>query len=218
MTSNDDRVYQLVLIWMHDRDTFTRFVSEVSPAAAKYEHAERLLVPEEVYGEGMQLPDLATVVYYESRKAFDDWHADPDIQALLPLRSKSIDMLSVTGTVLSGAVTETAVERRRYLVELARYGDGGEAAYRDYEKEAETVMAPYGYHVERVIRPDGDLDGLSFRPDLVKVAYFDDAEGMQRMHDDPRHDRLEGELYNAAVAESLWLIAAPITSMFGIGT
>jgi hypothetical protein len=66
----------------------------------------------------------------------------------------------------------------------------------------------------RVFRPDL-VNGLPFVPDIVKVAYLDQAEAMDRMHADPGHVRVEGELYETAVAESLWFVArarAPMPS------
>jgi hypothetical protein len=70
-------------------------------------------------------------------------------------------------------------------------------------------MAKHGYHVERVLDVRGTI-GLSFPLDLVKVAYFDRRDGLQRMELDPEHGRIEAG-YAAAVQQSLWLIggAAP---------
>jgi len=41
----------------------------------------------------------------------------------------------------------------------------------------------------------------------VKVAYFDQRDGMERMEKDPDHARIES-LYPQAVAQAVWVFAA----------
>jgi hypothetical protein len=57
-----------------------------------------------------------------------------------------------------------------------------------------------------VVRPEADVDGLAFRPDLIKVSYFDDEASMDRARAEPSHARLESKRA-AVVAESLRLVA-----------
>jgi uncharacterized protein (DUF1330 family) len=202
-----ERFYQVVLISVRDMDLFERYQTAVAPVALEYGGVERQLLPEQVYAEGVPRPDIVNIVYGRSPDSVQRLNADPRFQAVVAMRSDSIDMISITGTSDGATVSDEGLADRLYLVELARFGPGGEAAYRAYEREAEDFMAPFGYHVERVIRPDGAGDGLPFRPDLIKIAYFDDSAAMDRMHADPGHARIEGELYTAAVAESVWLVA-----------
>lgn len=51
--TEDDRFYQVVLIWVRDAETFERYGRLVAATAARYGWAERTIVPEEVYGDGV---------------------------------------------------------------------------------------------------------------------------------------------------------------------
>ena len=201
------RYYQLVLISVRDAELFARYQTAVAPIARGYGRVERQLVPERVYGEAVPLPDIVNVVYGNSEESFHALSRDRRFAEVVPMRSASIDMSSISGPAERGEVSEDGLADRLYLVELARFGADGECAYRAYEREAGAFMAPFGYHVERVIRPDGEGSGLPFRPDLVKIAYVDGAGALDRMHADPGQARIEGELYAAAVAQSVWFVA-----------
>jgi len=98
-----------------------------------------------------------------------------------------------------------SLQSRSYVVEAARFGPRGVDAYRRYEKEADALLSRYGYHVERVLEPDS-VSGFPFTPDVVKVAYFEEADGMQKAHADPAHHAIESELYPAAVQQSVWVL------------
>jgi uncharacterized protein (DUF1330 family) len=203
----DVRYFQVVLINMKDPPKFARYRELMAPIVQRYGGAlERALLPEAVYAEGVPKPDTVNVVYYDSRDAFSAFNADPAFQAIAHLRAESIRMAAVGGLVSGGAITSGDVRERLYTVELARFAASGAAGYRRYEEESDGVMRRYGYHVERVISPDS-VAGLPFTPDIVKVAYFDAHDAMDRLHRDPAHERLEKELYPAAVAESIWLVA-----------
>lgn len=206
-----DNYMQLFLIWVRDRNLFDRYQREVAAVARRYVDIERSLAPQEIYGERLSLPDIANVTIAPSKVSVDAMRADPEFQAVVGMRARSTDLVRVAGPAESGTVHAHDLEHRLYLVEIAAFGTGGEEAYRSYEREADTFMAPYSYHVERVFRPD-DADGLPFQPNLVKVAYFDDPTAMERMHEDPGHSRIEHELYGSAVAQSLWLVAKARTA------
>jgi hypothetical protein len=59
--------------------------------------------------------------------------------------------------------------------------------------------------VERRLASDS-ASGFPFQPDLVKVTYFDTLDGMERLHGDSAHQRIENELYPAAVQRSVWVV------------
>jgi hypothetical protein len=206
--SEESNYFQLFLIWLRDTPMFDRYQHDVAPVARRYGTVERSLTPTEIYAIGLRCPDIANVTVAPSRQAVLDLAADPEFQAVVGLRTDSTTLARVAGTSTFGHVTEDGLAERVYLVELARFGPAGEAGYRAYEREADAFMEPYGYRVERVLVPD-ESAGLPFKPDLVKVAYFDDPAAMGRMHEDPGHHRIEEELYGAAVAESVWLTAKP---------
>lgn len=200
-----DDYMQLFLIWVRDRDLFDRYQRKVATVARRYGDIERSLSPQEIYGDGLSLPDIANITIAPSKASLDAMHADPQFQAVVGMRTGSTDLVRVAGPARSGTVHSHNLEARLYLVEIAAFGFGGEEGYRSCERESDAFMSPYGYHVEREFGVD-EADGLPFRPDLVKVAYFDDPASMQRMHHNPDHSRIEHDLYGAAVAHSLWLV------------
>ena len=166
---------------------------------------ERRLIPDKISAEGMPKPDIVNIVFYDSRAAFAAFEKDPEFAEIVHLRSESIDMASVAGVPVSGEVTQTDVANRLYLVEVARFGPQGAKGYQEYDQQAEPVMRRYGYHVERRLTRDS-ASGFPFQPDLVKVAYFDSPDGMERFHADPAHPRIENEIYGAAVQQSIWVV------------
>ena len=207
------RYYQVVFIWMKDPVTFSRYAALVEPVVRPYGGGlERRLIPDAIYAEGMPKPDIVNIVFCDSRAAFAAFQQDSEFAKIVHLRSESIDMASVAGVPVAGEITQTDVADRLYLVEVARFGPRGAQGYQDYEQQAEPLMRRYGYHVERRLTPDS-ASGFPFQPDLVKVAYFDSPEGMERFHEDPAHPRIENELYGAAVQQSIWVVgrAHPVT-------
>jgi uncharacterized protein (DUF1330 family) len=204
MKSNGHRIYQVHFIWIRDAAKFAHYGELVAPIASRYGAIERTIEPEKIYLEGRAKPDLVNVVYYDSEAQFEAFPHDPEFQKIVHLRSESTDLLSVAGEAVEGtAPGSDGLARRLYLVEIARFGAEGYDGYRRYEAEAEPVLRRYGYHVERVIRVKS-ASGAPFRPDLVKVVYFSERDGMARMETAPEHARIEG-LYPAAVPESIWV-------------
>jgi len=201
------RYYQIVLIQLKDPPKFAQYIEQMAPVVRRYGGAlERALVPETVYAQGIFKPDTINVVHYDSREAYKAFNADPEFQAIEHLRAESIAMAGLGGLPVRGDVVSGNASERLYVLELARLGPGGIQSYHAYEEQAEPVMRRFGYHVERVLAPDAVM-GLPFTPDLAKVAYFDGLDGMDRLHKDPAHERIEKELYPEAVAESIWVVA-----------
>jgi uncharacterized protein (DUF1330 family) len=200
------RYYQVVFIWMKDPATFGRYVALLGPVVRPYGGGlERRLIPDAIYAEGMAKPDIVNIVFYDNRAAFMAFDRDPEFAKIVHLRSEAIDMASVAGVPLGEEVTRRDEGNRLYLVEVARFGPQGAAAYQEYEEQAEPLIRRYGYHVERRLAPVS-ASGFPFQPDLIKVAYFDSPDGMERLHKDPAHLRIENELYPAAVQQSIWVI------------
>lgn len=198
------RHYQLVFIWPKDPPTFADYARRVTSVVEAHDgRLDRQIVPTTFYGEGLAQPAIINLVSNPSAAQFDAFHRDPRFLEVVPMRARSIDMAAADGDAERVEAGTGDPHARHYLVELAAFGPGGEAAYRAYEAEAEPVMARYGYHVECVFRPRV-AKGFPFVPDLVKVAYFEQADGMARMHGDPAHARIEQELYPQAVRTSIW--------------
>jgi uncharacterized protein (DUF1330 family) len=200
------RYYQVVFIWMKDPVTFGRYRELLGPVVQRYGGGlERMLAPDTIYTDGMPKPDIVNIVFYDNSDAFAAFNKDSEFEKIVHLRSESIDMVSVAGLPIGGTVTQEALGKRLYLVEVARFGPQGAAGYQHYEALAEPVMSRYGYHVERQLSPDS-ASGFPFKPDLVNVAYFDSPDGMERFHTDAAHHRIENELYPAAVQQSVWVV------------
>jgi uncharacterized protein (DUF1330 family) len=197
----NERYYQVVLIWMKDPPKFARYLEQMAPIVRRYGGSlERMLEPETIYGAGLSKPDTINVVFYDDREAFLAFNRDAEFQNIAHLRSESIDMIAIGGAATGGRVTDGGEPERLYTVEIARFTH--EAAYRSYEQEAAPVMRGHGYQVERALAPDSTA-GLGFTPDVVKVAYFESRDALDRLRRDPAHHRIENELYPSAVAESI---------------
>ena len=183
------------------------FVHDVTRVLAPaHARLERVLVPQTIYAEGMAKPQAVALWSYADNQGGGG--IDP-LQVLNSVAAghAGLDVASLSGRVQNQSISEQNLAGRFYLVELAHFGPQGRGAYTDYAVEAEGVMANYGYHVEAVVLPHGGA-GLPFKPDLATVAYFDTPDGMDRMHKDPAHHRIEAELYPAAVSRSVWLMGA----------
>ncbi len=203
---DSDRYYQLVLIWMKDPAKFGQYAQKAGPLAVKYGSGlERMLAPDAIYAEGMKKPDIANIVFYRDQQAAKDFERDPDFKKVEHLRSEAIEMITVGGLPVDGSVSQEELAKRLYLVEIASFGEGGKTAYDAYQAKSEPVMKRYGYNVERILKAD-EATGFGFKPNVVKIAYFDDAAGMEKFHGDPKHPELE-KAYPAAVKNSVWLIA-----------
>ncbi len=205
-TAPDARYYELFFLWIHDPAKFARYGELVGPVVTPYgNRIDRQIRPTSIAGEGIEQPDIVNLASSPSLARLQQFERDPRFQEIVHLRSESIDLGAVTGPARRYDPGPGDAAQRLYLVELARFGDGGEAAYRAYEKESEPVMARYGYRVEAeiVVRTSSHLP---FVPDIAKVAYFDAPDGMDRMHGDPMHDRIENVLYPAATRDSLWIL------------
>jgi uncharacterized protein (DUF1330 family) len=205
-STDADFYYQLVLLWLEDAACFETYCQLLHPVVEPYGGAlDVQLRPNAIYGAGLERPDVVNFVHYSSRAAYGEFLRDQRFRDIVHLRSTSTRMLSVEGTSSESARGRPAKRGALHVIEIARFGPGGTSAYRQYEEEAEPVMARYGYHVAHELRPDSAV-GFGFEPDLVKIAYFDSQESMDRLNGDPAHSRIETELYPAAVAESVWII------------
>lgn len=198
--------HQLVLIWLRDAPTFRSYQEQVQAIAARYGALDQMFAPQSLYPEGLSKPDILNLVHYNGYADVSALQADPDFQRVLPMRTASIDMASVSGWSEWADERPNANTERLYLIEIARLGAGGRAAYDRYNARAREAMAAYGYHVERRLRAD-QAAGLPFEPDVVQIAYFDDPAGMDAFHRDPAHAELERS-YGEVVAESVWILGA----------
>jgi hypothetical protein len=163
------RIYQLVLLWLRDPDLFGQYQVAAAPVAARYGAAERTLRPVRVGGVDMPLPDVVNVVYYDSPAAVEGLNADPQFQAVVGMRTASVDVVSAFGvpdTGRLGPVDPPTLASRRYLVEMSQLAADGSMP-----------IAPPGYRIERTVLVDRPAAGLPFQPDLIRIGFVDDATG-----------------------------------------
>jgi uncharacterized protein (DUF1330 family) len=206
-----DRYYQLVFITVSDAQKFAQYLELLRPVVTPYGGAlERMLAPETVYGDAMPKPEIVNIVYYDDERAFEAFKADPEFRKIEHLRAESIHMSVLGGRAIGGVVSETHLAERIYLVEVARYRQGVEG-YLRYAEEASAFVGRFGYHTERVLRVE-TAQGFGFEPTLVRIAYFDAADGFERMQEDPAHERFD-KLYADATSDSVWLSARVHPSM-----
>jgi uncharacterized protein (DUF1330 family) len=205
------RYYQLVFIWLRDLAMFQRYLQLARPVVERYGGAlERMLAPTSVSAENVTKPDIVNVVYYEDEFAYYRMNGDPEFREVVPLRSQSIDMLTIEGnpreeTQSLADLAREDLGRRLYRVEIVRFGTRGAGGYRAYEEASVPILEEYGYRVERTLSVDS-ASRCPFQPDLVKIAYFDRRDGLARVEQDARHRRLERDLYPAIVAQSMLLL------------
>jgi uncharacterized protein (DUF1330 family) len=201
--SPTSKYYQLVLIWVRVPETFREYLGLLPPVVARYGGAaDRSVEPAELRGAGLARPDVVNLVHYDSEPSFRRFTTDPDFAAIEPLRSRSVDLLAFEGRLVHADPSSAGLAQRLYVVELVTYRDGSPDAYRRYQKELDVVMRRYGYRVEYVLQLD-PRPGEARQPDLATVAYFPDTDLAAAFRVDPLHDRIENELYSAAVTDPI---------------
>lgn len=198
--------HQLILIWLRDAPQFATYAQAAQPIAARYGALDQMYSPTQLYAEGLSKPDIVNLVHYNSRADVDALDADPEFQRIVPMRSASIDMVSVSGFTEWAQEVRGANAKRFYLLEIAQLPPEGRAAYDRYTARAARAMAPYGYNVERRLRVE-ESSGFGFEPDIVQIAYFDEVAGMEAFHRDPAHAELERS-YGELVQRSVWILGA----------
>lgn len=204
--ASQPRHYGVYLIWIKDPDKWQRYRELAAPIARRYGAVERTLRADKIFLEGRTPPDLVNIVYSPSRADFAKLDDDEAFRKIVHLRTESTDLMYLQGESLAGEVSQEGIDQRMYLVEIANFGPAGAPAYHRYEAESEPVLQRYGYHVERVLNVREHSPGWPFEPDLVKVSYFDQRDGMSRMEADPEHGRIEA-LYPSVVKDSIWIFA-----------
>jgi uncharacterized protein (DUF1330 family) len=151
--ASSTRYFQLVLLWPRDPVLYGRYLEALRPIVADYEgRLEHRFQPHTFYATGLERPAGVNFVSYRDREAFRRFREDERFLRIVGMRTSSTALASVEGVSVRESVLPGAAEGRRYVIEIARYGAGGAGGYADYEREAEPVMARYGYHVERVVQ------------------------------------------------------------------
>jgi hypothetical protein len=213
VNAHPEAYYRVWFIWIKDGEKFAEYQRAVAPVVGRYACSiERSLRPEIIYFEGLRKPDIVNIVKCDSEKTFLAFEGDRDFRDVVHLRSESTELLSID-CVLSEQAEAKAEDpdsrpgRRFYTLEIAQFRAQGKGDYLRYERRAERLMRNYGYHVERTFNPVKTFN-MPFTPDVVKLAYFDSREGMQKMEQDPAHGSIEKE-YPSVVRQSIWIMGQP---------
>lgn len=182
----------------------TSFRQSAGPLLARHDvRIERVL---RIRGKGQivgsndfELPDLIQQISLPSREAFNAYLADPEYQALAPVRDAGLRRLSVCAGPAMDVSTIATPGRgipttRLYGVGFVRFRPGGEAGLDAFNREAQSLFARHGMHVEsmqqvaQTMTPVGTGDGLA--PQRVVVFFLDEAAQLPVYAADPEYRRL----------------------------
>ena len=203
------KYFQVVMIWIKDPGKFQDYGQKVSPIVAKYGgNAERIISPVESFYGGttakeFEAPHMVNIVYYDSKEAYEAFERDPEFLKIKHLRTESIEMAGIGGTVLGGELNLQEVANRLYMIEFAYFSDEEGKKYKKYEQKARLFSERSGLHKERILHPDtkfGDID----LPDLVSIKYIEKAEHKAKMEADKDHPKVE-KLYGEAIRDLIWI-------------
>lgn len=207
--SKKGKYYQVVLVWVKDPQKFQDYGAKMGPIVAKYGgRAERIMSPVNSFyggetGKSLSQPHMVNIVYYDSKEAYEQFEKDPDFVKIKHLRSESIDMAGIGGTIEGGDLADGDLLQRLYMIEFAYYKDGHGKAYKDYRKKSKGFSERHGLRIERTLKPDAVFGNITM-PDLVNVLYLEDASRKKAMEQDPQHAEVE-KMYGEAIGDLIWI-------------
>lgn len=204
-----EKYFQVVMIWIKDPVKFQDYGQKVGPIVAKYGgNAERIISPVESFYGGntakeFEAPHMVNIVYYDSKEAYEDFEKDPEFLKIKHLRTESVEMAGIGGTVLGGELSLQEVANRLYMIEFAYYSDQDGKKYEKYERKARAFSERSGLHKERILHPDTKFGNIEL-PDLVSIKYIEQAEQKAEMEKDKDHPKVE-KLYGEAIRDLIWI-------------
>jgi hypothetical protein len=194
------RLYSIIFIWIRDAPLFQSYLEQLGPIGRRYGGGLDLaLLPEAVYGAGIEKPDLINVVYFATDANAEAFDADPEFLAIRPLRDRSIEMLGVQAKLVGGL--PGIDPSRRFTLEIAYLAD--REKFERCLAQQEPLLSDHGFRTERSFRAL-DSFGVHGRPDLLTIGSYP-QEGFDSMHTDPRHADVERS-YATAVAKSIFVV------------
>ena len=208
--TDPEHFYQLVFIYMKDPAKFQEYAQKLGPVVSKYGgFAERIIMPESIYPDSIDKPDMVNIVYYDSEEAYRQFEKDPEFLALKPLRAQAIDMKGINARPSGGQLIDGDLQNRPYMVELAYFKDGNPQGFEAYKKKATPLMREFGFRTERSLEPVSVFGGIK-KPDVVNIHFFEDEAQRAQFESDPRHAEVEG-LYSAAIEDLIWIEGRAMT-------
>lgn len=198
--------HQLVLIWIHDPARFHDYLTVMAPIVGRYGGAaDCSFAPTAMHADGLTTPDVVNLVHYDNQSAFEAFTNDPDFQQIKHLRDESVDLLSFEGRLVHKNPAPPDPQRT-YGIEIVRFPDGSREAYERYERDGESVMTRYSFQVDYVLDID-TTNSTERRFDLVKISSFPSSAQRAAFETDPLHQRIEREMYPAAVSDLIRIYA-----------
>jgi|GEM_PF-4663428 len=203
------KYFQVVMIWVKDPAKFQDYGQKVGPIVAKYGgNAERIISPVESFYGGTtakeyEAPHMVNIVYYDDKEAYEAFEKDPEFLKIKHLRSESIEMAGIGGTVVDGELNLREVAARLYMIEFAYFSDEDGKKYQKYEKKTQAFSQRSGLHKERILKPDTKFGNIDL-PDLVSIKFLDQASQKEQMESDKDHPKVE-KLYGEAIRDLIWI-------------
>ncbi len=100
---NDERLFAVNLLWVHDRDLFAEYQEQARPVLAKHGvHVERWLITEAMVGNGFDRPDEMVVTYHRNAAAHDAFENDPEYKKAAKIRDGAATLVTITGRSVFG--------------------------------------------------------------------------------------------------------------------
>lgn len=194
-TEEDKTVYVIALIYLNEgmEDTFMEYKQKVGPIVKKYgANIERVIKPLKLAQGTMELPDEIHVATFASPESMQKMNEDPEYQNLVTtLRYKAIKKMVFMPCTLSGFEfnREIGTKDKTFGLAMLNYNDGMKNKFDEYHKEACEILPEFGAHFERFFNVV-DIKGDFTKPDEIHLFYFDSPEGMKKMGQDVRMQKL----------------------------
>ena len=100
---NDERLFAVNLLWVHDPDRFAEYQEQAKPILAKHGvHVERWLITEAMVGNGFDRPDELVVTWHRSASAHDAFENDPEYREAAKIRGRAAKLVTITGRSVFG--------------------------------------------------------------------------------------------------------------------
>ena len=100
---DEDRLYVVRLLWVHDQERFAEYQEQARPIMTKHGvHIERWLVTEEMKGTGLEKPDEIVVTWFKDAAAKEAFENDPEFKKAAEIRDKAAKLVTITAKSVFG--------------------------------------------------------------------------------------------------------------------
>ncbi len=99
---NDERLFAVNLLWVHDADLFAEYQERAKPVSKHGVHVERWLITEAMVGNGFDRPDEMVVIWHRNAAAHDAFENDPEYREAAKIRDRAVNLVTITGRSVFG--------------------------------------------------------------------------------------------------------------------